>query len=78
MQVKAKSKMMADLEQAKSVGLQRGHELLLAEVRDALRRISDGTYDIRLHCGGSIDLARLRALPTDSLCLSCQARLETR
>jgi len=68
----------AVFEQAKSVGLRRGRELLLAEVEDALRRISQGTYGICQHCGGSIDSARLKALPTASLWLSCQGRLETR
>ena len=65
-------------EQAKSAGLRRSHELLLGQVEDALRRMADGSYGICLHCGEPIDLARLRAQPAASLCLSCQGHLESR
>ena len=64
-------------EQAKSVGLRRSQEHLLADVEDALRRLGDGTYGRCRHCGQPIDSARLRALPTAALCLSCQAHLES-
>jgi RNA polymerase-binding protein DksA len=65
-------------EQARNVGLKRGHELLLAEVEDALKRIHDGSYGICRHCGQAIDTARLRALPAASLCFACQEHQEAR
>lgn len=65
-------------EQARSVTL-RGHlETLLADVREALRRLDDGTYGLCQSCGQAIDGARLEALPYASLCLSCQVRAELR
>lgn len=63
-------------EQAKSVGLKRGEELLLADVEDALKRMATGAYGVCRRCGQPIDPARLRVLPTASLCLPCQARAE--
>lgn len=65
-------------EQARSVGMHRAQELMLAEVEDALARISDGTYGVCRRCSSAIDSARLRALPTASLCLSCQEDWEAR
>jgi len=65
-------------EQAKNVGMHRAQERMLAEVDDALARIDDGTYGVCRRCGNAIDSARLRALPTASLFLSCQENLETR
>jgi len=68
----------AVFEQARNVGLRRAHELMLIDVESALRRIAKSTYGICEHCGNAIDKARLKALPTASLCLSCQTRLENR
>lgn len=65
-------------EQAMNVGMHRAQERMLAEVEDALARIDDGTYGVCRRCGTAIDSARLRALPTASLCLSCQEDLESR
>lgn len=65
-------------EQARNVGLKRGHELLLGEVEDALQRIADGSYGVCRRCGEPIDSARLKALPTAALCISCQEYRETR
>jgi len=65
-------------EQARSVGMHRAQERMLAEVEDALARIDNGTYGVCRRCGAAIDSARLRALPTASLCLSCQEEMESR
>ena len=65
-------------EQAKNVGMHRAQERMRAEVEDALARIDDGTYGVCRHCGTAIDSARLRAMPTASLCLSCQEDSEAR
>jgi RNA polymerase-binding protein DksA len=59
-------------EQARNVGIQRGEELLLGEVESALRRMEDGSYGVCQRCGQPIDAARLRAMPTAALCITCQ------
>ncbi len=65
-------------EQAKSLALRRHLESLLAEVNEALHRLSDGTYGVCQACGHAIDVARLEALPYASLCLRCKAHAEAR
>jgi len=65
-------------EQAKSLALRRHLEGLLAEVREALARLDNGTYGLCQACGEAIDPARLEVLPYASLCLRCKARAEAR
>ncbi|HID09988.1 MAG TPA: TraR/DksA family transcriptional regulator [Candidatus Latescibacteria bacterium] len=48
----------------------------LEAVNQALERIKEGTYGICVRCGGEISEERLEAIPTASLCLSCQQNLE--
>jgi len=43
------------------------------QIREALKRISDGTYGICARCGEDIDPKRLKALPTATRCISCAA-----
>ena len=43
------------------------------QIREALKRISDGTYGICASCGEDIDPKRLKALPTATRCISCAA-----
>ena len=63
-------------EQAKDLALLQNAERLLEQVRDALRRLDDGTYGKCESCRKPIDPARLEALPYATLCLRCQQRLE--
>lgn len=63
-------------EQGRNVGMKRAEERLLADVEDALKRMSEGTYGVCRHCGIEIDSARLRVMPMASLCLSCQERAD--
>ena len=65
-------------EQDKNAGLKRDHQRLLADVDDALQRMTDGTYGVCKRCGEAIDTARLRALPSASLCYDCKDRSEHR
>jgi DnaK suppressor protein len=44
----------------------------LGEVRDALRRISSGTFGVCAGCGEHINLKRLAAVPWASYCIACQ------
>lgn len=46
-------------------------------VREALRRIEQGTYGICQRCGSRIDRARLEVIPHATLCIDC-AREEGR
>lgn len=49
-----------------------GARAVLSDIDCALRRIEQGTYGSCLHCGESLSLGRLTALPMASLCGSCQ------
>lgn len=46
----------------------------IGDVRQALLRIERGEYGTCVSCGGEIGLARLKALPTASLCIGCASR----
>ena len=46
---------------------------LLAQSDAALERIDDGSYGVCAHCGRSIPVARLEALPHTKLCVDCSA-----
>jgi DnaK suppressor protein len=45
---------------------------LLRNVRGALRRISDGTFGVCLHCEEDISPKRLAAVPWTAYCIQCQ------
>jgi len=51
---------------------------LLASVRAALDRIEAGTYGRCELCGAEIPGARLEAVPTASLCITCKEAEESR
>jgi RNA polymerase-binding transcription factor len=50
----------------------------LAQVRDALTRIDNGTYGVCESCGKAIGKARLQAFPRATLCMECKQRQERR
>lgn len=49
----------------------------IAETEAALRRMAEGTYGVCESCGAAIPTARLEAIPGTSLCVGCQARVES-
>ena len=49
---------------------------LIKKVKEAQRRIEEGTYGICEECGEEISLARLKARPVTRLCISCKSRQE--
>lgn len=49
-------------------------EKYLQQIDAALERIEDGTYGICRVCGKEIDEARLRAVPTTTICISCKQK----
>ncbi len=58
----------------KELSVDRNSRDLLGQVRSALQALEDGTYGDCRVCGGSIPVARLRALPQTSLCVKCASR----
>lgn len=53
------------------VGLRRGLERRLAEIRRAEEKLQDGSYDRCDRCGGPIGADRRQALPEATLCADC-------
>jgi DnaK suppressor protein len=51
---------------------------ILAAVRVALRRVTDGTYGFCQGCNEEIHVRRLIALPWASLCIRCQEKVDSR
>ncbi len=47
----------------------------ISHVHDALARLANGTYGLCLSCGDAIAPARLEAMPTAILCISCASRV---
>jgi DnaK suppressor protein len=66
----------AAFDQATFVSLRRGHQRSLADVEDALHRMSRGVYGKCQRCQDEIDFARLKAVPHATLCMSCQRLAE--
>lgn len=65
-------------EQEQNLGLRRILSRELVQVEAALQRIDEGRYGICEVCGDPIDPARLKAMPSASLCITDLQRLETR
>ena len=49
---------------------------LIGKVKEALRKISDGTYGICESCGEAIGVKRLQARPVTGLCINCKSEME--
>ena len=52
-----------------------GHEQL-ALVHAALKRLKDESYGECIHCGNTIGMKRLEALPWTPNCIACQEKIE--
>lgn len=59
-----------------ALGLASSEQQSVAEIDEALTRLSDGTYGACDSCGCAIERARLEALPFVRTCIRCQAALE--
>jgi len=64
------------MEREKAFQLASAEGRLLLELNEALRRIARGEYGICESCGNPILRARLEAMPTARLCLSCKEKEE--
>lgn len=50
--------------------------LLLKKLDESLKRIEDGTFGVCEECGEDIEVRRLDARPTATLCVSCKEEQE--
>ena len=48
----------------------------LTEMDEAIRKLEDGTYGICEDCSTEIDEARLKVVPLNPCCVTCQAKKE--
>jgi DnaK suppressor protein len=48
----------------------------LMAIKEALKKIEEGTYGICEECGKKIEPGRVRVMPLTKLCLTCQSRVE--
>lgn len=65
-----------DIEQAMRMRLCNREALYLKKVDEALKRIEDGSFGECEECGEDIELRRLEARPTATLCVSCKEEQE--
>ena len=52
-------------------GIEKSKLQEIGQIREALRRIAQGSYGVCIKCGEVIDPKRLAALPTATRCISC-------
>jgi RNA polymerase-binding protein DksA len=52
-------------------GIENSENQEIKQIREALKRIADGTYGVCAQCGTDIDPKRLKALPNATRCVSC-------
>lgn len=64
-------------ERARTRAVRHCLECSQVQVDNALRKLELGTYGLCEECRRRIDRARLKALPSATLCLECQRRSET-
>ena len=63
-------------EREKTASLLLGLEAKLKEIERALRMTERGDYGLCERCGQPIDPARLKVMPTTTLCLKCRQEVE--
>src|ERR1700760_3264090 len=65
-----------DIEQSMRMRLRNRESLYLKKVEEALQRIEEGTFGECNSCGEDIELRRLEARPTATLCVGCKEEQE--
>lgn len=68
----------ADIEQAIRMQLKNRETAHMKRVEEALRRIEDGTFGLCEECDEDIEIKRLEARPTATLCVACKEDQERR
>jgi len=66
----------ANIEQSMRLQLKNRETFTLSRINDAIRRIDEGTYGRCESCDEYIELRRLQARPTTTLCISCKEEEE--
>jgi DnaK suppressor protein len=67
-----------ETETAMRMRLRNRESLYLKKIDEALMRIADGTFGDCEDCGDGIELRRLEARPTTTLCVACKEEQERR
>ena len=65
-----------DIEQSMRMRLRNRETLYLKKVNEALKRIEEGTFGECEECGEDIEIRRLEARPTATLCVACKEEQE--
>lgn len=65
-----------DMEQSMRMRLRNREMLYIKKVDEALKRIEDGVFGECDECGEDIELRRLEARPTATLCVGCKEEQE--
>ncbi len=65
-----------DIEQSMRMRLRNRETLYIKKVEEALKRIEEGTFGECDSCGEDIELRRLEARPTATLCVACKEEEE--
>ncbi len=68
----------ADADQALRMRLRNREVFLIKKIDEALKRIEMGTFGVCTSCDSDIELRRLEARPTATLCISCKEDEERR
>jgi DnaK suppressor protein len=66
-----------DLDRNQRWRFQDREQRLIAKIRNCLQTIEDGTYGICEDCEEPIGLARLKARPVTSFCITCKTKQES-
>lgn len=65
-----------DIEQSMRMRLCNRETLYIKKVEEALKRIEEGSFGTCEECGEDIELRRIEARPTATLCVSCKEEQE--
>lgn len=68
----------SDVEQSLRMRLRNREMLLIKKVDEALKRIDEGTFGLCNSCENDIEIRRLEARPTATLCIACKEDEERR
>jgi len=66
------------LDRGTEFALEENLRTMLEEIDAASEKIEKGTYGVCDNCGGDIKMARLERIPSATMCVGCQERLERR
>jgi DnaK suppressor protein len=66
------------LDRGTEFALEENLRTMLEEIDAAIEKIGKGTYGVCDNCGRDIKMARLERIPSATMCVECQERLERR